>query len=238
VADTLEDVLQRRPTARIVDVVARMEEIGAALPARDGLGAFNRLYLEVTHGVLAALRPGRFADPRFLRWLDVVFANLYFEALRALVLRGGPPPRAWAPLVEARARPGILPLQFALAGMNAHINRDLPVALVETCRSLRTELRRPSPQYDDFCLVNDLLEEAQERVKVALATRALRTLDEALGRQDDVLAMWNVRTAREAAWTNAEVLWALRGLPTVRDRFLRALDRMVGLAGRGLLRPL
>lgn len=237
-AATLEDVLRQRSPGRIADVVARMEAIQAALPPQDGVAAFNRLYLEVTRGVLGSLQPGRFQDGRFLRWLDVVFANLYFEALRTLVLRTGPAPRAWAPLVEARAKQGVLPLQFALAGMNAHINRDLPVALVDTCRSLRTELRRPSPQYDDFCRVNDLLEEAQERIKGVFARGAVRTLDTALGREDDVLAMWNVRAAREAAWTNGEVLWALRGLPQVQRRFLRALDRTVGFAGRGLLRPL
>jgi hypothetical protein len=238
VPETLEDVLRQRSPGRIVDVVARMEAIQAALPRADGIAAFNRLYLEVTRGVLESLRPGRFQDGRFLRWLDVVFANLYFEALRTLVLRRGPAPRAWAPLVEQRGRAGVLPLQFALAGMNAHINRDLPVALVDTCRSLRMPLRRPSPQYDDFCLVNELLEEAQERIKGVFAGGAIGTLDAALGRQDDVLAMWNVRAAREAAWTNAEVLWALRGLPVVQGRFLRALDRTVGFAGRGLLRPL
>ena len=31
---------------------------------------------------------------------------------------------------------GTAPIQFALAGMNAHINRDLPLALVETCDEL------------------------------------------------------------------------------------------------------
>jgi Family of unknown function (DUF5995) len=238
VTPTLEELLRQRPPGRIVDVVARMEAIQAALPPADGVAAFNRLYLEVTRGVLDALRPGRFQDGRFLRWLDVVFANLYFEALRTLVLRTGAPPRAWAPLVEHRGRAGVLPLQFALAGMNAHINRDLPVALVDTCRSLRIELGRPSPQYDDFCLVNELLETAQERVKGVFARGTLGRIDVALGREDDVLAMWNVRAAREAAWTNAEVLWALRRLPEVQRRFLRALDRTVGFAGRGLLRPL
>ena len=174
-ATTFEEVLRRRSPGRIVDVVARLEAIGDALPPQDGVAAFNRLYLEVTRGVLGSLQPGRFQDGRFLRWLDVVFANLYFEALRAFFLRTGPAPRAWAPLVEQRAKPGILPLQFAFAGMNAHINRDLPVAIVDTCRSLRTELRRPSPQYDDFCRVNDLLEEAQERIKDVFARGAVRT---------------------------------------------------------------
>src|SRR5215468_7752824 len=36
-------------------------------------------------------------------------------------------PLAWRPLTERRDAPGIEPIQFALAGMNAHINHDLPL---------------------------------------------------------------------------------------------------------------
>jgi hypothetical protein len=56
-------------------------------------------------------------------------------------------------------------------------------------------------------------------------------------RLDDVVAMWDIARARDAAWTNAEALWALRSAPAVYQRYLAALDRSVGLAGRGLLTP-
>jgi|GEM_PF-3690539 len=49
--------------------------------------------------------------------------------------------------------------------------------------------------------------------------------------------MWKVTRARDAAWTHAETLWALRRLPALRDAFVLALARTVGLAGRGLLIP-
>ena len=49
--------------------------------------------------------------------------------------------------------------------------------------------------------------------------------------------MWNVRRARDAAWTNAEALWTLRRQERLRTEFIEALDRMVGFAGRGLLVP-
>ena len=55
---------------------------------------------------------------------------------------------------------------------------------------------------------------------------------------DDVVAMWKVGRARDAAWVNGETLWALRGLPKLRAEYASTLDRMVGFAGRGLLRPL
>ena len=78
----------------------------------------------------------------------------------------------------------------------------------------------------------------EEQVKAELVTETLRDVDVALGDLDDVLAMWKVERAREAAWAYAETLWALRTSPQLSGQFLRALDRTVGFAGRGLLRPL
>lgn len=219
-------------------VIARMKAIRAALDASDGVAAFTELYLAVTESVEESAKASSFEDGGFVRRLDVAFANLYFDALRASVLRHGRVPRAWAPLFAARSRSGVLPLQFALAGMNAHINRDLPVALVRTCEAAAIELRRRSPQQRDFRKIDDLLASTEERVKTRFMAGALASADVALGQLDDVLAMWKVERARQAAWVNAETLWALRPAPRLQASFLRTLDRTVGFAGRGLLRPL
>jgi Family of unknown function (DUF5995) len=230
--------LDLRPAARITEVIARMRSLVAGLPPSDGVRAFTTLYLAVTEAVKDAAKPSEFEDAPFVRWLDVAFANLYFEALRGGLVAAGSLPKAWAPLVEARGRAGVIPLQFALAGMNAHVNRDLPVALVQTCEGRKLELRRRSPQQRDFRKLNGLLAVVEEQVKAELVTDALRDFDVALGDLDDVIAMWNLSRAREAAWTNAETLWTLRAVPQLRNEFLRSLDRLVGFAGRGLLRPL
>ena len=227
---TLDDVLGGPPPATIADVVVRMRAIDGALAPQDGIAAFNRLYLAVTEAVEA--EAPAFDAPEFLARLDVRFACLFFDTLR-----GRAAPRAWVPLIEARARAGVVPLQFALAGMNAHINRDLPVALVETWTERGGEPRRGGPEHRDFLRVNGLLAATEARVKPSLVTGPLRLADDALGRLDDVLAMWNVEQARDAAWTNAETLWALRATPALAADYLRTLDGMVGFAGRGLLRP-
>jgi hypothetical protein len=52
---------------------------------------------------------------------------------------------------------------------------------------------------------------------------------------DDLFAMWSIRAARDAAWTHAEVLWALRSTPSLRQSFFSSLDAFTGFAGRGLL---
>jgi len=233
----IEEVVGQRLPGQIGGVILRMREIGAALPPSDGLAAFTALYLAVTEAVAETAGASTFEDVRFVRRLDVVFANLYFEALRNLLLDRGAIPKAWVPLVEARGRRGVVPLQFALAGMNAHINRDLPIALVRTFKAHGAQPRRGSPQQRDFRRVNRLLGETEERVKGRLLPGRLGKADVALGPLDDILAMWKVERAREAAWVNAETLWALRDRPQVRTEFIRTLDRMVGLAGRGLLRP-
>lgn len=204
-----------------------MQTILEALPRRDGVACFTRLYLAVTEAVG---RKKGFASPEFLTRLDVRFANLFFVAL-------ADPPRAWEPLMEARSRRGVAPIQFALAGMNAHINRDLPLALVETCADLGLELRRGSPEHADFLAVNKLLVTVERRVKRELVTGDFAVADEALGEIDDVIAMWKVERARDGAWTSAETLRSLRSAPDLADAFFLALDRMVGFAGRGLLHP-
>ena len=233
----LEDVLRAPLPTRVDGVVERMRAVEEALPERDGVRAFTRLYRAVTEAVEETVRPGTFADARFTRWLDVVFANIYFRALRAHVLGPKQPPRAWAPLFEARSGRRVAPIQFALAGMNAHINRDLPLALVETCRARRVTPFRNCPQHADFRAIDPLLAETEERVRKDFATGLVGWADDALGDLDSVVAMWNVRKARAAAWVNAETLWALRDAPFAAGRYAITLDRMVGFAGRGLLRP-
>jgi hypothetical protein len=218
-------------------VVTTMKAIVNALPPRDGVAAFTTLYLAVTEAVGGSARAQAFEDERFTRALDVTFANLYFDALRAFVTHGTVP-AAWEPLVEARARRDVFPLQFALAGMNAHINRDLPVALVQTCEKLGVDLHASSPQHRDFRRIDGVLAATEARVKGAFVTGELADVDTALGQLDDCVAMWKVERAREAAWANAEVLWALRGTPPLQAEFLVTLDRMVGFAGRGLLCPI
>jgi hypothetical protein len=219
-------------------VISTMQAIVDALPPADGVAAFTSLYLSVTQAVGGSANAQAFEDDGFTRALDVTFANLYFTALRDFVAGDGSIPSAWAPLVEARGRTDVFPLQFALAGMNAHINRDLPVALVETCTALGVEPRDASPQHRDFQRIDGVLAQTEALVKGRFVTGDLAEIDGALGHLDDCVAMWNVERAREAAWSNAQTLWALRGVPLLGAKFLLTLDRMVGFASRGLLCPL
>lgn len=209
-----------------------MKKIQSLLDPRDGLACFNRLYQRTTENILATVERGGFADPGALARLDVVFANAYFSGISACLLTPQLAPRAWLPLMEARKKK-LAPIQFALAGMNAHINRDLAPSLAEAFAASFPS--KSSAEHGDYLKVNDVLATTEDEVKAWFEGELLAAVDEALGRVDDVCALWSVRKARDAAWTWGQTLFALRDHPTLAEDTLLALDRTAGLASRALL---
>jgi hypothetical protein len=234
--ETIDDILKTTPVTQIDDVLDRMTRINQALPQADGVRAFNGLYTMVTAAIIDAEENGSFTNSTFLKALDVQFANLFFAAASAW-RSGGAVPRAWAPLFNATSRTDIHPLQFALAGMNAHINRDLPVALVKTFTASGVALRRDGPEHEDYERVNDILAGVEVAAKANFFDPLAKQLDKAFDGVDDIVANWGVREAREAAWVNAEAMWAIRSNLTLSTDYLSVLDGTVGFAGRGLLVP-
>jgi hypothetical protein len=217
-------------------VIERLREIEASLPAGDGVARFNHLYLAVTLAVREHVATPEFEDPPFLAQLDVVFAGRYFAAIDA-EKAGGQPSSAWLPLFEARDRTDVAPIQFALAGMNAHINFDLCQALDEVARDSGQPLRDDSPQHRDFERVNTLLAAVEAQVKSEFDTGLIGVADATLGRIDNVVGMWSMVRARDAAWTHAPTLAELSRVPMLGGGYLEALGGMVELSSRGLLVP-
>jgi len=221
------------PVTSVAEAIARMEAIDAATPADDGLACFNRMYLAVTQTVNSELSQGFFADPGFMTTLDVVFANFYFAAADA-ASEPATVPLAWRPLMEQRATAGIEPIQFALAGMNAHINHDLPVAVVTTCAELGTE-PAAGPHFADFQKVDQLLDAAEQSVRQSFESRPELAVDRHLQAVDNLVACWSINSARDLAWQNSLVLWKLRPEPAASGFFLDGLAAATALASRLLL---
>jgi hypothetical protein len=217
------------PVTSVAEAIARMEAIGGGLPASDGLACFNRMYLAVTQTVGADIGQGFFVDPAFMTALDVTFANLYFAGAQAAAAA-----MAWRPLVELRGAAGIEPIQFALAGMNAHINHDLPMAVVSTCTELGTAPGDGS-HLADFQKVDALLDAAEEGIRRSFESAPELTLDQHLQAVDNLVACWTISSARDLAWQNALVLWELRSEPLARGLFLDGLAAATALASRLLL---
>jgi Family of unknown function (DUF5995) len=210
-----------------------MEAIAAAVPAGDGLGCFNRMYLEVTRQVESSLGAGFFADPAFMTQLDVTFANLYFTAVDAAATPAAVP-LAWRPLIEQRAHPGIEPIQFALAGMNAHINHDLPLAVTSTCSALATAPAAGAHQAD-YQKVDQLLDAAEQSVRQSFESAPELAVDRHLQAVNNLIASWSINSARDLAWTNSLLLWEVRADPLARDLLSDSLASTTAAASRMLL---
>lgn len=221
------------PVTSVAEAIARMEAIDAALPAADGVACFNSMYLDVTQQVNSRISEGFFADPVFMAQLDVTFANLYFAAAGSLGELAAVPP-AWLPLAQRRDMAGIEPIQFALAGMNAHINHDLPLAVVSTCQALTTA-PDAGPHYADYQKVDQLLDAAEQSVRESFETAAEVAVDRHLAAVADLIGNWTINDARDLAWTNCLLLWAVRDDQIARGLFLDALTASTAMASRMLL---
>lgn len=167
----------------------------------QGVAAFNFMYLTVTEKVSRSL--SEFEEPDFVERLAVVFAEFYLAAHEAAEA-GEWISKAWEPLFEPRAGTRPAPIQYALAGMNAHINNDLPWALLQTWREFDVTPATDTPEYRDFQLVNDILDSVAGPVRATLESGLLRLLDRLCGRMDDLVASVVIAKARNEAWRRGD----------------------------------
>jgi hypothetical protein len=231
---------QARPTPAVnsvSDLIDELRSLESALSAGNGVKWFVRLYREVTEALALELGAGDLEDPAFLELLVLVYGNSVLNVCEDMERRSQRIARAWAPLFERRHDHRVAPIQFALAGLNAHTNHDVPIGLVHACRTTEIVPDSDGPQYRDYMKMTTLLGRTTSQVKEWLVTGALEEVDEAFGDVDDAIAMWSLQRARQAAWTSGEVLWALRDNDRLTVAYVSVMDRMAGFAGRGLLVP-
>jgi hypothetical protein len=218
----------------IDDVLLRMRQIDGLLADGDGLKWFNRLYMMVTKEVDLSPPAGGWKDAAWLLRLDVVFAGFYFSAIAGSLEGAGDTANSWSVLIKARYEAGIDRIQFALAGMNAHINHDLALALLENNREMNLVPGKGSPQRVDYEAVNGLLNRVMPAALEMLAIGILGLAAQDTGKIGRVLAFWNICRARDLAWDFADYLGALDGAALMVARM--AQDQMTGVVGTAILR--
>ncbi|MFD0578934.1 DUF5995 family protein [Dactylosporangium darangshiense] len=189
-------------------LVERMQGELARLGERDARRYFLATYLRTTVAVAEEIERGGFLDGEWLERWDLMFAQLYLDALDA-ELAGRPVPAPWRIAFDvARDRPDLPPLRHVLLGMNAHINYDLPQALVaviapeefdEPATMARRE--RDHTHVDTVLLARVGAEDDQMRAasRVSLLDRVLGPLNRAATRR--LLA-----ESRAKVWHNTGVL--------------------------------
>ncbi|MET9531705.1 MULTISPECIES: DUF5995 family protein [unclassified Streptomyces] len=232
-AQTEQRAARAVPAQRsVAGVAARMRALRASWPSTDGVAVFNSVYLTVTEEVGQHIAGRHFPDPLGVTTLGVVFAERYLAAVDA-VADGRRPPACWRPLFQYRHHPGVRPLQFALAGINAHIGHDLALAVIDSCRVLDCE---PAALEGDFDRAGEILERLEEQIREELMPGP--DLLEIIDPLTHLIGSWSLERARDAAWTAARILWNLRELPVVAEEFREGMDASAGLVGRCLLTPL
>jgi hypothetical protein len=202
----------------------------------DGVACFNYMYLCVTERVHDELKS--FESPDAVERLAVVFAELYLRNYDAAGA-GAWVSKAWEPLFDRRGDKGVRPTQFAIAGMNAHINNDLPWALMQTWSELGVPPNPHSPELRDFRRVNDILESVAGEVRGTLETWLQKALNWLLRRVDDVLAAFVIARARDEAWDRGS-RWARRfngerWAAPLDEQAADAHERQVGFTSRLIL---
>src|SRR5215831_6691431 len=226
----------RNPAQTIADVLRTLHVIDSTCVDTDGLKWFNWLYLQVTSAVEARVSgaAGGFSHASWLAELDVQFARLYFNALNSALMSGSCA-GCWNVLFGCRSNVRLARIQFALAGINAHINRDLPEAIVATCKATHTVPSHGTPQYADYTSVNSTLETLIDSARQTLHVRLPGDPLPTVSQLEDVLAAWKVSAARETAWVNAEALWNLPAPLT--DNLKHSIDGLTTVVGKTLLIP-
>jgi len=239
----LTALLTRNPddVPAVVDQLTKLQDIVERVPPLHGsnpLADFNRLYLGITTSVLERLYEGRFADPAFLSRLDVEFAARYFEALRHFSTGNAACPRVWSVLFHRVGGPDCRPLPPAAAGVNAHVNFDLPFALVTTFDHLGSDPMDGGDPHQDYLQINEIFAAAIPELRRGYLDRWQLLIDTMNGQLDDWWQGGAVEYSRNVAWRTAQRLWGCRHdlRETARER--ERLDGNAAALGRLLLSPM
>jgi hypothetical protein len=186
-------------------LIERMKELLEPMEAAgDPKRIFHATYLRTTIAVAEEIkRPGGFADPEWTERWDVAFADLYLEALEQ-VRAGEQTSRPWA--VAFGAPPGLPVLNRLLLGMNAHINYDLPQALLAVIADEEfDDAHLIAAREADHKAIDDILAarvsaEGDELTRIhgsgSLLNRLLRPFNQSGTRRF-------LREARQKVWANA-----------------------------------
>ena len=198
----------------VADVLARMQDRLQRLPPRlDQQRVFLTTYRRTTRAVGAAIVEGRFEDPEWVERWDAAFADLYLSALDAELTGHGRVPRPWQ--LAFAAAPTLPALRHVLLGVNAHINYDLPQALIavigedEFADAERMAKRRRDHERIDEVLASRVMAENQELVTIS----GRSFIDRLLGPMNRKASRRFLAEARQKVWHNTLELDAARRGP-------------------------
>jgi hypothetical protein len=216
----------------ITAVVARMQQRLDELPAAFAHRRFFLgTYLRTTQAVGKAIDDARFEDPAWVEVWDVKFAELYLRAHDADLA-----PRPWRLAFEASK--DLPALGHVLLGINAHVNYDLPQALLEV---LSDEDFLDLPLMDrrrrDHERIDGVLSQRVAAEDEELAATGVRSLlDHVLTPLNRLASQRFLRESRQKVWHNTIELQRARVTGSYETR-LAELEVLSAAKVADLLRP-
>lgn len=233
----------RVPRLRSIDeTLLLMRRVQETFGRNDGIWWFTELYRLVTEAVQIRCREEFFKDPAWVGRLVIEFSKMYFDALW-LWLAGerSACPAPWRVLFAKRfiaLKPGYSPLQCALAGVNAHIQRDLGFAAWRASCLLGKSFSADATTYRDYVRVNAILDQVEVEAMRLMATGWVRRVSGFMHPFDQRAAMVLIHATRWLAWRTAAIyLRLLSRSPDAASLWLAVLDGYGWLCGRILLLP-
>ena len=193
-------------------VVVRMESLVKLWEAQaDQRSAFLRCYLMMTRNMLAAITEGEFYDAGWVDHLLHRFADYYFNALDAYERDRTTAPAVWQVAHNVTHDPHVFLLEKVLLGINAHINFDLVLSLVDMLEAEWADLNaeRRQERYLDHCHVNKVIGRTIDAVQDQILEPAmplLKLVDVLMGRADEKLVSRLIASWREVCWHHATAL--------------------------------
>lgn len=174
----------------------------------DRRAIFLGCYTIMTGNMLEAVAAGRFRDARWVGALLDLFAEYYFDALGAYEAGDPSTPAVWQTTHEAAAGAGGRAVQHLLLGVNAHINYDLVLTVVELLDAHWEGLpeERRAAHRADFDLVNDVIKETIDRVQDEILAKhdpVMAWVDVLGGPFDEWFAGWLISGWRDQVWEAA-----------------------------------
>ena len=218
----------------IEDMISAWEPQDASC---DHRAVFALTYLITTQGFRRSLSDvlgaAFFADEPGIIQLDRVFANLYFDAVARYPT--GEAPLAWRIAFDAADSGRSNVEQDLFLGMNAHIQRDLPVALAGVGLVDGTGASRKA----DHDRVNEILSAVLDDIQDELGARydpLITLIDASPSPADEEGPLEVLKSWREGAWRNAERL-ALAKDGAERERIMGEIEAYAATWARIIAAP-
>jgi len=197
------------PAQTIDEIISQLQAIvDDAIANNSRAGYFAALYLKVTTRVKEGIAAGEFQNGPRMEQLDVIFANRYIAA-HGQWKNKQKASASWELAFNALDKPQILVLQHLMTGMNAHINLDLGVAVVELVNKLGQPLQ---DIHNDFNSINTILSALTYQVVSELnQISPLLSLAGLHSTNDSLFIQFEMGNARDGAWCFAEELSSKKG---------------------------